>query len=193
MFISCFICKIKFQDLNIYFAHLKLIHLLSSTSLYQCGIHNCSQNFTNFRAFSKHIRLEYQNAQEVDRTIDSCLSNNLNTSLPNSTNNVDHLTQASSHTKNNNSHFVDLQTLVQSSLKFSLLYYAKPNFSRKDAANLQFNVSQIITSCIANEIEKLILNTDDNKIKESLKVINGFCKDPFKEINSEYKMINGKK
>lgn len=81
MFVSCFICKTKFSDLNIYFSHLKLIHLLSSTSLYQCGIPNCTQNFTNFRAFSKHIKLEYQNVQEVHQHTESCLPNNLNTSL----------------------------------------------------------------------------------------------------------------
>lgn len=157
MFVSCFICKIKFQDLNIYFSHLKLMHLLSSTALYQCGIPNCSQNFTNFRAFSKHIKLEYQNAQEADQPTESCFSN--------STNNIENITLASSHSENNNLHLVNLQSLVQSSLKFSLFYYAKPNFSRKDAKDLQLNISQIITSCIANEIEKLILNTNDNKIK----------------------------
>jgi len=187
MFVSCFICKIKFQDLNIYFSHLKLIHLLSSTALYKCGIANCSQNFTNFRAFSKHIKLQYLNAQEVDLKLqESCLSNNLNIPFSNSTNNINNFPQS----KKNDLHFVDLQSLVQSSLKFSLFYYAKPNFSRKDAVDLQLNISQIITSCIANQIEKLILNTNDNKIKESLKVINDFCKDPFKEINSEYKMLN---
>jgi len=100
MFVSCFICRAKFQDLNIYFSHLKLIHLLSSTVLYQCKISNCSQKFTNFRAFSKHIKLEYQNAQEVDQPIECSLSNNLNISVDsNSINNVDDFTHhlVSSH------------------------------------------------------------------------------------------------
>ncbi|KAE9521515.1 hypothetical protein AGLY_018114 [Aphis glycines] len=126
----------------------------------------------------------------INQPIESCLPNNFNNSLSNSTNNIDHFTLASSPSNDNNSHFVNLQSLVQSSLKFSLFYYAKPNFSRKDAVDFQLNISQIITSCIANEIEKLILNSNDNKINESLKVIYDFCKDPFKEIYSEYKMLN---
>jgi hypothetical protein len=55
---------------------------------------------------------------------------------------------------------------------------------------LQLNVLQILTSCVSNEIEKLILNTNDSKIIESLKVISDFCKDPFKGLNFKYKMLN---
>jgi len=156
----------------------------------QCGIPNCTQHFTNFRAFSNHIKLEYQNVQEVHQHTEISLPNNLNTSQSNSINDINNFNLASSNSINNNSYFINLQSLVQSSLKLSLFYYAKPNFSRKDAVALQLNVSQILTSSIANEIEKLTLSTNDNKIKESLRVISDFCKDPFKEINSEYKMLN---
>lgn len=60
MYLTCFICKTKFTNLDPYFSHLKLYHSLTSTSIYKCGNVNCTQTFTSFRLFSKHIKNEFK-------------------------------------------------------------------------------------------------------------------------------------
>jgi hypothetical protein len=71
---------------------------------------------------------------------------------------------------------VHLNLLRDSALKFSLRYYSKVNFSRKEATELQKDIINL-NNCTLPQI------------KESLNTISEFCKNPFQNIDTEYKFI----
>jgi len=87
---------------------------------------------------------------------------------------------------------VDLNTLKKAALEFSIQYYGKLNLSRKDATELQQNITKIITSSISKEISKIVIhnNTLDEKTKNAFKSIINFCNDPFEGLDTEYKFLN---
>jgi len=63
---------------------------------------------------------------------------------------------------------VHLNLLKDSVLKFSLRYYSKVNFSRKEATELQKDIVHFIAYVIAAEIENINLNNSTlPQIKES--------------------------
>ncbi|KAF0717400.1 Uncharacterized protein FWK35_00025683 [Aphis craccivora] len=51
----CFICKQKFSELQALVVHYKCIHLLKSSSTYQCTEQQCIQLFPNLSSFKKHL------------------------------------------------------------------------------------------------------------------------------------------
>lgn len=64
------------------------------------------------------------------------------------------------------------------------------NFSRKEATELQKDIVHFITYVIAAEIENINLNSCTlPQIKESLNTISEFCKNPFQNIDTEYKFL----
>jgi len=64
------------------------------------------------------------------------------------------------------------------------------NFSRKEAAELQKDIVNFITYVIAAEIENINLkNCTLPQIKESLNSISEFYKNPFQNIDTEYKFL----
>ncbi|XP_050547867.1 uncharacterized protein LOC126909475 isoform X2 [Daktulosphaira vitifoliae] len=52
-----------FIELHQFIAHLKYVHSLTSSSFYRCGIPHCSQTFSTYRSFSKHMKSEVLNNQ----------------------------------------------------------------------------------------------------------------------------------
>lgn len=72
----------------------------------------------------------------------------------------------------------------------SLKYYRKLNLSRKQAIGWQVDIIELITKTIAMQIEtKVLVSCTDSKIIKSLETISEFCKNPFREIDSEYKFL----
>jgi hypothetical protein len=59
--------------------------------------------------------------------------------------------------KSINKQSVNLNLLKDSALKFSLRYYSKVNFSRKEATELQKDIVHFITNIIAAEIKNISL------------------------------------
>lgn len=92
--------------------------------------------------------------------------------------------------KSMNKQSVNLNLLKDSTLKFSLQYYSKVNFSRKEATELQKDIVHFITYIIAAEIKNISLkNCTLPQIKESLNTIFEFCKNFFLSIDTEYKFL----
>jgi len=60
MYLICFICKDLFTELDQFMVHLKYVHSLPS-SFYRCGVSHCSQTFSAYRIFSKHMKFEMLN------------------------------------------------------------------------------------------------------------------------------------
>ncbi|CAH1730976.1 unnamed protein product [Aphis gossypii] len=100
------------------------------------------------------------------------------------------------YASDNNIQPINLNYLNDHALQLTLHYYGKINFSRKDATEVQKNIT-ILTNCIAKEIESKILTvcTDPLQIviKNLLIKIIDFCKNPFKNINTEYKLLKNLK
>jgi len=96
------------------------------------------------------------------------------------------------YASDNNIQPINLNYLNDHALQLSLHYYGKINFSRKDATEVQKNIT-ILTNCIAKEIESKILTVCTDLlqivIKNSLIKIIDFCKNPFKNIDTEYKLL----
>jgi len=51
----CFICKQQISELQALVVHYKCIHLLKSSSTYQCTEKQCTQLFPNLSSFKKHL------------------------------------------------------------------------------------------------------------------------------------------
>jgi len=85
---------------------------------------------------------------------------------------------------------VNINLLQDSALKLSLKYYGKLNLSRKQAIELQVDITDLITNTIAMQIEtKVLVSCTDSKIIKSLETISEFCKSPFRGIDTEYKFL----
>jgi len=114
------------------------------------------------------------------------LPNNLNDQITDVPNNILSTDPA---IKNLN---VDLNVLKKADLQFYVQYYGKFNFSRKDATELQQNITKMITSSISKEINKIVIhnNTLDKETKNAFKSIIHFCNDPFEGLDKEYKFLN---
>lgn len=188
----CFVCNLKLSELEQLFVHLKNVHSIKSNSIYSCCVPNCKQCFSSFRSFSKHMKLELQNNNQISNN-SPCTSINQN----NISNNDDkikfvNVNESINNASDSNIQPINLNYLNDHALKLSLYYYGKINFSRKDATEVQKNIS-VLTNCIAEEIESKILTACTDplqiEIKNSLMKIIDFCKNPFKNIDTEYKFL----
>jgi len=85
----------------------------------------------------------------------------------------------------------NLDTLKYSMMTFLLHYYGKLNFSRKDALQLQQDITKMIMCPIAQQIKNIlsINETIDNNTKKSLELIINFLNNPFEDFESEYKFL----
>lgn len=183
----CYICKNTFNDSDALFIHLKCVHSLTSTSIYCCGVPNCPQTFTSFRSFAKHMKSNICNTNPIQPIIinEKHGTNKNNVSLPNINPN-DQMEEIEQNYNNFN-----LDTLKCSMIKFLLHYYGKLNFSRKDALQLQRDVTKMIMFPIAQQIKNLlkINETIDNNTKKSLELIINLLNNPFEDFESEYKFL----
>jgi len=92
----------------------------------------------------------------------------------------------------NKNYDVDLNALMKVVLQFSVQYYGKFNFSRKDATELQQNITKMIKTLISKEINKIVIhnNTLDKDTKNAFKSIINICNDPFEELDTVYQFLN---
>lgn len=127
---TCFICKSIYANLDELFAHLKYVHLLTSNSMYRCGILHCPQSFTSFCSFAKHMKSNICYTYSSQRTLNN--KNNMVYDIPPPE--INSNIQFEGNEQNIND--VDIDTLKYSMLKFSLHYYGKFNFSRKEALEI---------------------------------------------------------
>lgn len=184
MNLICFVCKDLFIELDQLMVHLKYVHSLTSSSFYRCGIQHCSQTFSSYRTFSKHMKCEIFNNLNSNHNL-KIINSNSSTKI---TNKINTNLEGVSLTHEPCDDSIDIDALKKCTLKFSAHYYGKYNFSRKEAIQLQQNVTNIITTSIAHELKKLTV--DNNTMKNNaLKSIIHFCENPFKELDTEYKFL----
>lgn len=183
----CYICKNTFNDLNTFFIHLKCVHSLTSTSIYCCGVLHCPQTFTSFRFFAKHMKSKICNINPIQPIIinEKYGTNKNKISLTNIIPD-DQIEEIEQNCNNFN-----LDTLKYSMMTFLLHYYGKLNFSRKDALQLQQDITKMIMCPIAQQIKNIlsINETIDNNTKKSLELIINFLNNPFEDFESEYKFL----
>lgn len=185
---NCFICNLKLTQLEQFFMHLKIYHSLQSNSMYKCGVINCSQQFTSFRSFSKHMKSEINNFNPINSK--SLNNENLPSNVTMEVDSPENYSNSVVHDEMSHVPSINVRLLKDSLLKFTLRYYGKPNFSRKITLELQTDVIQLITKVIAEEIEtKIMTNCTNPHIKKSLNIITDFCKNPFIDINTEYRFL----
>jgi len=126
----------------------------------------------------------YRNS--LSNNIDTCLPNNLKDQI---TRDVPNKLLTAPPINNYN---VDLNSLKKAVLQFSVQYYGKFNLSRKDATELQQNITKMITSSISKEINKMVIhnNTIDRETKNAFNSIIHFCNVPFEGLDTQYKFLN---
>jgi len=185
MDLICFICKDVFAELDQFMVHLKYVHSLTSSSFYRCGISHCSQTFSTYRTFSKHMKCEMLNNINSNHNFKN-INNDSSTNIANNANtNIEGISLVHEPCVD---YIIDIDALKKCAVKFSTHYYGKFNFSRKDAIQLQQNVTNIITNSIAHELKKLIVD-NNTKQNNALKSIINFCENPFVELDTEYKFL----
>jgi len=91
MDLICFICKDSFIELDQFVVHLKYVHSLTLSSFYRCGIPHCSQTFSAYRTFSKHMKCEMLNNMNsinsnhnfkiINNNSSTKIANNVNTNI----------------------------------------------------------------------------------------------------------------
>lgn len=120
MELCCFICNLKLTQLEQYCIHLKICHSLKSNSIYKCGVINCSQQFTSFRSFSKHMKSKINNSSYLYS--EPFIKENLSTNVPMEVNLSDYDCNTNSEVQDDFSHvpLINMHLLKDSVLKFTL-------------------------------------------------------------------------
>lgn len=74
-------------------------------------------------------------------------------------------------------------------MQFLMRYFGKFNFSRKDALQLQHDITNMIMFPIAQHVDQICKHdkTIDKKTKILLELIINFFNNPFEDFDSEYK------
>lgn len=205
MDIFCFLCNQHFKDCSKLFCHLKHLHQLSSISVYTCCFLSCTQKFSCFKSFSKHMRNEYANKlkDNVNEDIYEIHKESPQSSEVPKQNDIPDLSNKSLSSNNNlatlntNSRIltntnVNTKELSDKSFKLSLKNYANKNFSRSEATKMQKNIQKNIAHPIKNELKKIISQLNPHNLKHarsSIYQLVNFCNEPFKNFDTEYKFI----
>lgn len=193
MIVFCFICKNGFRIIEKLFIHLKYYHSLSPNSVHECGYPFCKQSFTTFRSFSRHMKSERATLKEdvndtQQNSIPSTSQGVVSTLSLSKKNSLD-LEGIYFNVNTNKEIRFDRSLMKKSTLEFSFKYFGKKNLCRKDALNIQDDVKIMITNKIGEQIHNVIEHVKEDKIREVLENIIEFCKNPFEEIDSEYKFL----
>lgn len=177
----CFVCK---QDILIFSAllvHYKKIHLLKSSSTFECNESNCSQAFPCLNSFKKHTILKHSintiNLPSQITTINNWnnhidYGNNLDTPIIYRTQNLLEIDSSidvhPSLPDHNNNYSLDLDNTIKSyhtsAVKFTMSLLNKNNFSKKDV----FEIQREIEKNIIKPIENLITIFTQSTINEPI-------------------------
>lgn len=194
MDMQCFLCKHNFFLIKTLFDHLKNVHSLKSGSKYICCFSSCKKIFTSFRSFSRHMRkefAEFENLNDVsplnEHTFDQFKVNIPSSSIFRNDNlftikKICPETNLLVAPKNISSIELPDKLINDCALDFTCCQYSKTNFSRKDVLNMQENVKNLITIPIAKRLQPF----SDNK---EIQYIINYCNDPFQNFDTEYKYL----
>lgn len=182
---KCFVCLEEFATTPTLVDHLKIIHLLSSKNELQCKQFDCNQKFCGFRNLRRHLEnthkfdehfhvgLKSRNCETPAESTQICNESVVAELICNSrTSDPD----ASSDTEQH------IKTLVRKSLLLSLELYAQNSMPRNLVVKIQNMISDLLSS-ISIQLETL---TNDRLQQNDLMSIIQFCKDPFKNFQTEH-------
>ncbi|XP_067633254.1 uncharacterized protein [Eurosta solidaginis] len=191
MNLKCYVCSRIFTQCKILFYHIKNVHTLATNDLFQCGFSNCNQTFPIFKAFKKHMQNESKRYCTTNNSVS--ISNSNETSSNTCTAIVPPQQNCEIFRSDSNNTFsVPDISIEEGYLKFSLHHFCKKKIPRRETIQLQREVTSLIINPIRAKIIN-ILNHFDSKnlpdLKASLQDLASCCNDPFKDINSEYKLI----
>lgn len=203
----CFICKQDISTFSALIVHLKIIHLLKSSSTYECIENQCTQIFPNLNSYKRHVTIKHlKNAfslptSTLNNSYTICDNiNNVNNTIVKTPEPLD---TAYSHdiTKTNynqqpppESHnSFDLSSIINSfhisAVTFTLSLLNKNNFSRKDV----FDIQQKMKISLLEPIVSLLTSFTKETIKEPIllatfQTITSAISDTFNFCNTEYSL-----
>lgn len=61
---NCFKCKLPFDEIKLYLAHLKNSHLMRNVDFYKCSVIDCQKTFTQRKHFIKHLNNSHKNKND---------------------------------------------------------------------------------------------------------------------------------
>ncbi|XP_065681041.1 uncharacterized protein LOC101236011 [Hydra vulgaris] len=199
--LSCYLCTKKFQSTNDYTYHLRNTHLLFEPCFLRCNADGCMRTFTLYKVLRKHIKkthMCHNNLKEVDKHSDITIQNTENEYLAEDYNEVLYSESLTKESVAKESVFVapivDEYGVSHAALKFLM--------SLQSSSSISLSVSQFIMDSL-NELLKDIINyllakTDvvlktyrcDAATFNTLSEEFNNWKNPFKGIDTHYKMLN---
>jgi len=172
----CFVCKKNISNFLALVAHYKIIHLLKSSSTFECTEYRCNQSFPNLKNFKRHVSIKHARKTTAvpifNNVNDNNGSNNINTThIIDSSQHVNQINYAPINTYNTSDNNPILPTPINdifnlnnainsfqtSAVKFTLSLLNKNNFSRKDV----FEIQREIEKNLIKPIENLITSYED--------------------------------
>lgn len=100
----CFVCKKNILLFSSLMAHYKIIHLLKSSSTYECTEYRCTQTFPNLKNFKKHVTIKHAARKTItvptQSTIFNTLSNNIETNSSHIIDSIQHVNNINYATNN---------------------------------------------------------------------------------------------
>lgn len=176
----CFRCRKHFDKANLLIAHLKTDHLMSTKFLkVQCVQDNCKQTFTKFTSFRIHLEKLHKNHTKAPPMVKA-----INVPVEMSSSKENDYTNSET-VINNNTIEKDLNVLKKKTLYLSLQLHGQSYMPRNHVIEIQHSVS-ILLSSISCTIEKYIT---DHPNYEDLRYLLNFCKNPFEETRTEYRLL----
>ncbi|XP_067645288.1 uncharacterized protein [Eurosta solidaginis] len=183
----CFKCHKNFSEADALICHFKVYHKLSTKLLrLRCKQDNCNQLFTKFSSFRNHLqnihtKFESTSAQNVAPTEDMLLPI-LSNSSSTETETQDGANLSVQNIVN------ETKNLKKKALYLSLSLYAQNNLPRKQVIDIQSMVSSLLSS-ISFIIHNVLNSEAISDINDDLQLLLEFCKNPFQDISSEYRLF----
>jgi len=199
----CFICKQQISELQALVVHYKCIHLLKSSSTYQCTEQQCTQLFPNLSSFKKHLarkhsitshkpsnsNMLYLNEPQND---DFQIHNDDNI-IPQIDETYDEIFNKNQSLPQENHNSFDLITAINrihtSAVHFTISLLSNNNFSRKDSFNIQREIENILIQPIIDLLDSFTKDKiKDPLILSSFHQITQALSKPFEFCNTEYNL-----
>jgi len=200
----CFICKKDFLNFSALIVHLKIIHLLKSSSSYECVENQCTQFFPNLSSYKRHVTIKHlKNTFSLPTSTlnnSNTICNNINTSTITETpidtvcsHDIPNYNQPPPPESSDNS--IDLSSIINSfhisAVTFTLSLLNKNNFTRKDV----FDIQQKMKISLLEPIVSLLTSFTKETIKEptllaKFQTIKTAISNTFNFCNTEHSLNN---
>ncbi|XP_062700459.1 uncharacterized protein LOC134285060 [Aedes albopictus] len=190
--IACMLvnCNLDFQTVNDYLLHLKQQHDLPVDYRYKCTVLACTQVFSKFYPFKKHI---------IGHERDICKTPCQNTPIKNPHLANTEITSQSDYSQTTkkqkteeneelNAGSSNYSKIDRSALNLTLSLHTKNNITRKDVYSIQTDVSEMLAE-LAHEFEELDVTIENPNEEFKMKSCINKMKNMFDPFNSDHKLF----